>query len=29
MKLVFAEAAWEDHLHWQQHDRRMLERSTA
>lgn len=26
MKLVFAEAAWEDYLHWQQHDRRMLER---
>ena len=26
MKLLFAEAAWEDYLHWQQTDRRMLER---
>lgn len=26
MKLVFADGAWEDYLHWQQHDRRMLER---
>ena len=26
MKLVFAEAAWEDYLFWQQQDRRMLER---
>ncbi len=26
MKLVFADAAWEDYLHWQQHDRRMVER---
>lgn len=26
MKLVFAEAAWEDYLYWQQQDRRMLER---
>lgn len=26
MKLHFAEAAWEDYLHWQQTDRRMLER---
>ncbi|QDV31609.1 Toxin YoeB [Planctopirus ephydatiae] len=26
MKLIFAEAAWEDYLYWQQHDRRMVER---
>lgn len=26
MKLVFADAAWEDYLHWQQQDRRMVER---
>ena len=26
MKLVFAEAAWEDYLYWQTQDRRMLER---
>lgn len=26
MKLIFAEAAWEDYLHWQQQDRRMVER---
>lgn len=26
MKLVFAELAWEDYLHWQQQDRKMLER---
>lgn len=26
MKLIFADAAWEDYLHWQQHDRRMVER---
>lgn len=26
MKLVFAEAAWEDYLYWQQKDQRMLER---
>lgn len=26
MRLVFAEAAWEDYLHWQQQDRRMVER---
>ncbi|MDO5653264.1 MAG: Txe/YoeB family addiction module toxin [Brachymonas sp.] len=26
MKLVFADAAWEDYLYWQQHDRKMLER---
>lgn len=26
MKLIFAEEAWEDYLHWQRHDRRMVER---
>lgn len=26
MKLLFAPAAWDDYLYWQQHDRRMLER---
>jgi toxin YoeB len=26
MKLVFAEAAWEDYLYWQQKDKRMVER---
>jgi len=26
MKLVFADQAWEDCLHWQRHDRKMLER---
>ncbi len=26
MKIVFAEQAWEDYLHWQEHDRRLLER---
>jgi len=26
MKLVFAEHAWEDYLHWQKTDRKMLER---
>lgn len=26
MKLLFAEAAWADYQHWQQHDKRMLER---
>ena len=26
MRLVFAAAAWEDYLHWQQQDRRMVER---
>jgi toxin YoeB len=25
MRVVFAEAAWEDYLHWQQQDRRMVE----
>jgi toxin YoeB len=26
MKLIFAEAAWEDYLFWQQQDKRMVER---
>lgn len=26
MKLVFADAAWEDYVYWQQQDRRMVER---
>lgn len=26
MKLIFAEAAWDDYLYWQQQDRRMVER---
>lgn len=26
MRLVFAEQAWEDYLHWQKTDRKMLER---
>ena len=26
MKLVFADAAWEDYLYWQQQDRKMLGR---
>ena len=26
MKLVFANEAWEDYLHWQKQDKRMVER---
>ena len=26
MKLIFADAAWEDYLYWQQQDRKMVER---
>ena len=26
MKLIFAEAAWEDYLFWQQNDKRMVKR---
>jgi toxin YoeB len=26
MKLVFADAAWEDYLHWQKQDRKMVDR---
>ena len=26
MTLVFAELAWEDYLHWQQQDRKMVDR---
>ena len=29
MKLVFADEAWDDYLHWQRHDRRMVERINA
>jgi len=29
LKLVFAEQAWEDYLHWQQTDRKLLERINA
>jgi toxin YoeB len=26
VKLIFADEAWEDHLYWQKHDRKMVER---
>ncbi len=26
MRLIFADAAWEDYLYWQKQDRRMVER---
>lgn len=26
MKLIFADAAWEDYLYWQKHDKKLLER---
>lgn len=26
MKLVFADAAWDDYLYWQQHDRKTVQR---
>ena len=26
MKLIFSEQAWEDDLHWQRHDRKLLQR---
>ena len=26
MKLIFADEAWEDYLHWQKQDRKMVER---
>jgi toxin YoeB len=29
MKLVFAEQAWEDYLHWQRVDRKLLKRINA
>jgi toxin YoeB len=29
MKLVFAEQAWEDYLHWQSTDRKLLQRIHA
>ena len=28
MRLIFADAAWEDHLHWQKQDRKVVERIT-
>lgn len=29
MKLIFAEQAWEDYLHWQETDKKMLKRINA
>ncbi|QIG49161.1 Txe/YoeB family addiction module toxin [Nordella sp. HKS 07] len=29
MKLIFSEQAWEDYLHWQTQDRKLLERINA
>jgi toxin YoeB len=29
MKLIFAEPAWEDYLHWQDSDKKMLKRINA
>ena len=26
MKLIVADEAWDDYIHWQKHDRRMVER---
>ncbi len=26
MKITFTESAWEDYLHWQEHDSRLVER---
>ena len=26
MKLIFSEQAWEDYLHWQAHDHKLMER---
>jgi toxin YoeB len=26
VRLIFAEAAWEDYLYWQKHDKKMVER---
>ena len=26
MRLVFSDEAWKDYLHWQKHDRKMVER---
>jgi len=28
VKLIFADEAWEDYLHWQKQDKRMVERIT-
>jgi toxin YoeB len=29
MRLVFSEQAWEDYLHWQSHDKKILQRINA
>jgi len=29
MKILFTEEAWEDYLHWQRHDRKVLKRVNA
>ena len=29
MKLIFSERAWEDYTHWQDHDRKLLERTNG
>ena len=29
MKLIFAEQAWEDYLHWQKNDKKLLQRINA
>ena len=29
MNLVFSAQAWEDYLHWQRHDRKIVERTNA
>jgi len=29
VRLVFSDQAWEDYLHWQEHDRNILERVNA
>ncbi|MEA2029389.1 MAG: Txe/YoeB family addiction module toxin [Campylobacterota bacterium] len=29
MKLCFSDDAWEDYLHWQQHDKKILKKTNA
>ena len=29
MRLIFSERAWEDYLHWQAHDPKLLERTNS
>lgn len=29
MKLIFSEEAWDDYLHWQVHDRKLVQRINA